>query len=133
MVAGRTARDAMITRFESLAPQDSLAEAARHLLDSHQQDFPVLDAWKRIAGVLPRSSLLRGLARDGRDAPVLSVMEREPAVVSPGESLDEVVRLMQARPGLPVLVADPEGTLLGMVTLENLAEFIEVARSSRGA
>ena len=131
IVAGRTAREAMITRFESLAPQDSLAEAARHLLETHQQDFPVLDAWKRVAGVLPRASLLRGLARDGRDAPVLSIMEREPATVSPGAALDEVFRLMQSRPGFPVLVVDEQGTLVGMVTLENLAEFIEVTRSSR--
>jgi Zn-dependent protease/CBS domain-containing protein len=133
LVAGKTAAEAMITRFDTLAPQDSLAEAARRLLDTHQQDFPVLDAWRRVAGVLPRSSLLRGLARDGIDAAVLSVMEREAETVLPTASLEHVLRAIQSRPGLPVLVVDEDGALIGMVTLENLAEFIEIARSTRSA
>lgn len=133
LVAGRTAGEAMITRFETLAPQDTLAEAAGHLLSTHQQDFPVLDAWKRVAGVLPRASLLRALARDGKDAPVLSAMEREPAMVSTSAPLEEVLRAIQGRPDLPVLVVGEDGALVGMVTIENLAEFIEVARSTGSA
>jgi Zn-dependent protease/CBS domain-containing protein len=133
LVAGRSAREAMITRFETLAPEDSLSEAARHLLATDQRDFPVLDAWRRVAGVLSRVALLRGLARDGREAPVLSVMEREPSVVPPSAPLEEVLRAVQSRPDLPVLVIGESGTLVGMVTLENLAEFIEVTRSTGGA
>src|SRR5262245_47649352 len=54
-VEGRTAREAMITRFETLAPQDTLGRAADLLLATHQHDFPVLDAWNRIAGMMPRA------------------------------------------------------------------------------
>lgn len=133
IVAGRSAREAMITRFETLAPQDSLSEAARHLLATDQRDFPVVDAWQRVAGVLSRVALLHGLARDGQDAPVLSVMEREPSVVAPSTPLEEVLRAVQTRPDLPVLVIGEAGTLVGMVTLENLAEFIEVTRSTHAA
>jgi stage IV sporulation protein FB len=129
MVRGRFAREAMITRFETLAPQDSLRRTAQLLLDSHQQDFPVIDAWGRIAGILSRSAALQGLARSGPGAAVLEVMDREVPVVAPGAPMDEVLRLFQTDAGKPVLVVDGDA-LVGMITLENLAEFIEIARST---
>ena len=126
-VAGHTAREAMITKFESLAPQDSLGRAAELLLATHQHDFPVLDAWNRIAGVLPRARLLEGLARSGRDATVLEVMLREPVQVAPATDLEAVLQHLQSDPSTPLLVVE-DGALRGMVTFENLAEFIVVAR-----
>jgi len=127
VVAGHRVRDAMVTRFETLVPQDSLQEAVRHLLATHQQDFPVVDAWGRPAGVLSRSTLMTGLARQGAGAAVLEVMERDCPVVGPDDDLESALPLLRARPGCPVLVVDGE-RLAGMLTLENLAEFVEVAR-----
>lgn len=128
-VEGHSAREAMVTRFETLAPQDSLARASELLLATHQQDFPVIDGWGRVAGVLTRSTLLQGLAREGSEAAVLDIMVREVPVATPDADLEEILRHLQARPDLPVLVLQ-EGRLLGMITLENLGEFIEVARRS---
>ena len=126
-VQGHTAREAMITKFETLAPQDTLGRAAELMLATHQHDFPVLDAWQRVAGVLPRARLLEGLAKTGREATVLDVMLREPVQLPPAADLDEVLQKLQAEPGTPVLVVE-NGVLLGMITFENLAEFIVVAR-----
>ncbi len=131
MVLGRTAREAMITRFEVLAPQDTLGRAAEHLLATCQQDFPVLDAWNRVAGVLPRSVLMQGLAREGASGAVLDVMRREFPTVLPDADLAEVLKVLQADPMVPVLVLEEE-RLLGMITLENLTEFIEIAKSRAG-
>jgi Zn-dependent protease/CBS domain-containing protein len=126
-VAGRVARDAMISRFETLQPQDNLGRAAELLLATHQHDFPVLDAWQRVAGVLPRVKLLEGLARSGSAIPVLDVMQRDPVVVDPGTPLDTVLAHLQADPARPLLVVE-DGKLVGMLTLENLSEFIVVAK-----
>lgn len=126
-IAGHTAQEAMITKFETLAPQDTLGRAAELLLATHQHDFPVLDAWNRIAGVLPRARLLEGLARSGRDTNVLEVMLREPVQVVPGTDLEAVLQHLQRDPSTPLLVVE-DGALRGMVTFENLAEFIVVAR-----
>ena len=115
------------TKFETLAPQDTLGRAAELLLATHQQDFPVLDAWQRVAGVLPRAQLLEGLARSGRDTTVLDVMLREPTLVAPETDLEAVLQLLQGNPSSPILVV-ADGVLSGMVTLENLAEFIVLAR-----
>jgi Zn-dependent protease/CBS domain-containing protein len=131
-VSGRRARDAMVTRFDTLAPQDTLGRATELLLATHQQDFPVVDAWGRVAGILGRSALLEGLARLGQSGAVLEVMRREPKVVPPDTPLDEVLPLFQGDAGTPVLVADDEG-LRGIITLENLGELIEVARRLRDA
>jgi CBS domain-containing protein len=126
-IAGHTAQEAMITKYETLAPQDTLGRAAELLLASHQHDFPVLDAWNRVAGVLPRAKLLEGLARSGRETSVLEVMDREPVHVAPGTELEAVLQILQTDPAAPLLVI-ADGTLLGMITFENLAEFIVVAR-----
>ena len=126
-VAGRVARDAMISRFETLQPQDSLARAGELLLATHQHDFPVLDAWGRVAGVLPRLRLLEGLARSGSATAVLDVMQRDPVVVEPNLSLDTVLQHLQADPSHPLLVVE-DGKLVGMLTLENLSEFMVVAK-----
>lgn len=129
-VRGLTAREAMVTRFETLAPQDSLGKAAELLLATHQQDFPVIDLWGRVAGVLSRSALLAGLAGEGRDLAVLEAMDREVAVVRPEMPLEEVLLSLQGRPATPILVVGDRG-LEGMITLENFGELIEVSRSLR--
>jgi stage IV sporulation protein FB len=128
-VAGHTAREAMITRFESLQPQDTLGRAAELLLASHQHDFPVVDAWGRVAGVLPRATLLEALARAGKEAPVLDVMQRDPVSIRSTDDLDTVLQHLQSDPGRPLLVVD-DGKLTGMLTFENLAEFIVISRRS---
>ncbi len=127
-VRGLTARDAMITRFETLAPQDPLSRAVEHLLASHQQDFPVVDSWGRVVGVLHRSALLAALAADGKESAVLEVMDREPAIVPPDQPLERVLRQLQARPMQPVLVVGDAG-LEGVITVDNLAELLEIART----
>jgi Zn-dependent protease/CBS domain-containing protein len=125
-VAGHAAQEAMITKFETLAPQDTLGRAAELLLATHQHDFPVLDAWNRVAGILPRALLLEGLARSGRDTSVLEVMLREPVQVGPKTELEAVLGHLQNDPATPLLVVE-DGSLRGMITFENLAEFIVVS------
>jgi len=92
----------------------------------------VLSAWNKVVGILPRSVLLRGLAEHGKEAAVLDVMQRDPVAVPPDADLDQVLRHLQASPATPLLVIEAE-ELRGMITLENLTEFIEVTRSARTA
>ncbi len=127
-VRGLTARSAMVTRFDVLKPDDSVGRATDLLLATHQHDFPVVDAWGRVAGILHRAVLLEALAAGGRETPVLEVMEREVTAISPETPLEEVLDLFQARPTLPLLVVGPE-RLEGMISLENFGELIAVARS----
>jgi len=130
-VSGLTAKRAMVTRFETLAPHDSLERAAEMLLATHQQDFPVVDLWGRVAGVLPRSALLSALSAGGRDRAVLEAMDRDVVVVRPETPLEQILALFQVRSGRPIVVVGDQG-LEGMITLENLGELIEVSKRMGG-
>ena len=116
-----------MTRIEVLAPQDSLEWAGRLFLATHQRDFPVVDAWGRVAGLLDRDALLAGLAARGREGAVLDAMSREVVTVAPDHPLEEVLRVLQSQRGRPILVVEDE-RLVGMVTLEKLMQMIEVIR-----
>jgi Zn-dependent protease/predicted transcriptional regulator len=132
-IHGFSAREAMVTRFETLAPQDTLDRAAQLLVASHQHDFPVVDAWGRVAGVLHRSALLEALAKGGRETAVLEAMEREFVSVSPETPLEEVLGLFRGRPSHPILVLGASGGLEGMITLDNFGELIEISRRTGSA
>ncbi len=125
LVRGRSAGEAMMTSFETVAPQDSLEWAVRLFLATHQRDFPVIDAWGRVAGLLDRASLLRGLAAFGRDGAVLEAMDRQPPQVRPDTPLEEVFRTLTGLPQRVVLVVDGD-RLRGLVTFEKLMQLIEV-------
>jgi predicted transcriptional regulator len=100
------------------------------LLTTHQHDFPVVDAWQRVAGILSRTTLMRGLATLGPGGAVLETMNRDWRQIDPSASLDDVLGHFQADPYAPLLVLD-SGRLAGMITFENLAEFLEIARARR--
>jgi stage IV sporulation protein FB len=123
----RLARDAMTTRFVTLSPTDPLSSASGLLIETRQRDFPVVDAQGRLVGVLSRADLSRALASDSGEDSVLDAMSRDLLTVGSDAPLDQVVRALETDPRKPVMVL--EGTsLVGIVTLENLARFVKMAR-----
>ncbi len=115
---------AMLTDFQTLSPADSLRTAVDLVLRGSQADFPVLDRG-RLTGVLTRSDLLKGLASHGLEIPVESVVHRQLEVVPPTLMLEHaMVRLHETEHHvLPVM----DGTrLVGLLTAENLAEFVMI-------
>jgi Zn-dependent protease/CBS domain-containing protein len=127
VTSGYRIRDAMITRFDVLRHGDTLESAVRHLLETHQQDFPVVHG-DTVLGVLTRQQLLAALAAEGQGALVSGAMNRNVPRVPPDMDLVHAFGLLRATDGTPLLVFEGE-LLVGMVTLENLVEFISVARA----
>lgn len=62
---GVPVRDAMMTRFRTLSPNDSLGTAADELLSGAQQDFPIVDG-PVFRGMLRRETLVQGLREGAR-------------------------------------------------------------------
>lgn len=120
------ARDAMITRFESLSPQDSVAAAAQALIRTTQHEFPVLDAKGHPLGFLTRSALFSVLTSDSnRTSPVSEIMETNIPDVPLGAGLETVLNALHD--GAPaVAICDSEGRMLGYVTRENVGELMVV-------
>jgi Zn-dependent protease len=122
---GATVRDAMLTDFRVLRETDDLAQAVELLLAGSQQDFPVLGNDGGVVGVLTRSALLTALARSGPSGHVDAILQREFLTATPRDSLAALMERLPTVPcrTVPVLEA---GSVVGMVTLENLGELVSV-------
>ena len=126
---GVPVRQAMMTRFRALGENDTLDQAVEQLLAGAQQDFPVTTD-DHVAGMLPRSELIAALQQRGREARVGDVMRRDFGTVEDTEMLERVFQRMQecSCQSLPVL---RRGELVGMVTLENIGEFMMIQNAVR--
>jgi Zn-dependent protease/CBS domain-containing protein len=121
LMRGAKVREAMMRNFATLTHGDSVRHAAETLLDSPQQEFPVLHG-ELVVGLLSREALMDSLAADGPDAFVASAMDRDFLCLDPADSLEENLNKL-ADNEYRALVMD-HGKLLGMVTQEKLNEFL---------
>jgi Zn-dependent protease/predicted transcriptional regulator len=131
MLEGVPLERVMITDIRTVGPNDPLSRPVQLIIDGFQQDFPVVDEG-RVVGVLTRSDLMKGLTEQGAHASVASVMHREFMVAEPGEPVEEaLVRLRSCNcHTLPVVYG---GELRGVLTLENVGEYVMVQSALRGA
>lgn len=121
----------MVTRFASLAPDDTLGQAVKLLLSTTQQDFPVRQDGHAV-GLLTRHDLLSGLHEHGPAAGIAVAMRSDVQAVEATAPLEETFQRMQAE-GLPVLPVNQGGQLAGLLTMENIAEFLMVTAALEGA
>ena len=116
----------MVTDIRALHTGASLSDAVELLLRGSQKEFPIVDGLGRVAGMLCREDMIRALRIYGPDVPVSQVMQANVPVVLWTEMLHNVFpRMMEGQyPALPVV--DGTGTLVGLLTRDNLAEVIMV-------
>jgi len=127
---GIPVRRAMVEDLHTLSPRDPLRRAVEHVLAGFQQDFPVVDDG-RVVGVLTRSDLVKAIAEIGLDAPVERAMAREFQTADSTEMLGAVFARLQEGGchTIPVLERD---RLVGVVTMENVGEFLMIQAALRG-
>jgi Zn-dependent protease/CBS domain-containing protein len=118
---GIPVRAAMVSEFHTLAPGNSVRDAANLLLATSQQDFPVVHG-DQVIGLLGRRALIRAMATEGPDSYVTGVMDREYTRLSPEMDLAEALPLM-AQTGACALVMQDD-RLLGLLTSDNLSQFL---------
>ncbi|MFC2174044.1 CBS domain-containing protein, partial [Acidobacteriota bacterium] len=104
--------------------------AMDHLLRGYQQDFPVLEG-SEVVGVLTRADLLKILGEKGRSATVGEAMRRDFGSAGPNDMLDQVFERMK-RCGCPALPVTEGGRLKGLLTLENIGEFLMISSALKG-
>jgi Zn-dependent protease/CBS domain-containing protein len=129
-LAGVPVERAMVREFATLAPGDTLAAAARRVIDGFQHDFPVTTDGK-VVGVLSRDELLRGLAEAGPDGRVGDFMRADFKTVEPREMVEPV--LERLKDGCcAVLPVVRNGELVGLLTPENVTELVMIHEAVRG-
>ena len=119
-------RSAMLTEFRILEHSTTMHEAASLLIASSQNEFPVTHG-DQVVGILDRKCILQGLAQEGPHAYVAGVMDRDLVTIEADEELSEILPAM-ARPNRYALVMEG-GDLVGMLTSQNVAEFIKLRRA----
>ena len=124
-LGGIPVRAAMVTDFRQLSPADTLQDVIGLILSGYQEDFPVVDNGA-VVGVLTRPALLRALASRNTELTVGQIMDTGIETVQAGEMLEGVFNRLQTCQCniLPVL---DRGRLVGLVTPENLGEFLAIS------
>jgi len=129
VLAGVTARTAMETNFEVLAPDESLGRAVALTLDGSQKDFPVVRD-DNVVGVLRQADLLRGLHDHGKLCRVDQVMQGAPPQMEVGDSLEHVLEdIGTVSSGL--LAVTDRGRLAGIIDIDNIMELLRIRKALR--
>jgi Zn-dependent protease/predicted transcriptional regulator len=126
LTQGVPVRAAMITEFHTLSHGSTIRDAANLLLSTSQQDFPVV-LGEQVIGLLGRNALLQGMASQGPEAYVAGVMDRNFTSIGPDMDLAEAMPLVITTGSCALVMEDDR--LLGLLTRENLTEFLLLRRS----
>ena len=121
---------AMITDFRALASHNSLADAVNLILTGAQHDFPVIDNGV-VVGILQRNDLIAGLNKLGDSALVAQVMQREFETIQATDML-EIASMRLQSCGCSTMPVIHRGQLVGLLTMENLGEFLMIRAALRG-
>lgn len=116
-------QDIMSTDLEYLSVNDNLFEAACLMRDHNIGLIPVVDAQKKLVGVVTdRDLVVRGIAeRRPNSLEVGKIMSSVLVKASPDMSIDEAVQVMEESQVRRLPVVDNEDYLVGVVTLGDIA------------
>jgi stage IV sporulation protein FB len=119
----------MVTQFQTIPVHATLSHAVDLLLAGEQREFPVVDNLGRTEGMLTRDNLIRGLSKRGPEATVAEAMTPSAPTVAPTLGFQEALERLRAS-GLPALpVVDAGGSLVGMLTMDNITDLLLVRRA----
>ena len=121
---GLKAADAMETRIAVIERSASVREAVDILLATSQDEFPVVDASRRLSGFLSRANIIEALRAAEPGAPIAPFVRQEPATIDGRESIDAALPRLTG--GEAVGVTDEEGRFLGLLTRQSLAEIMMI-------
>ena len=128
-LAGVPVERAMVTRFLTLSPDDSLTRALQLALGGFQGSFPVVDHG-HLVGVLTREAVAQALRSVGPEVAVGQVMRRDFDVIGSHDPVEAVLPKLAGAGATPVVVLDG-GHVVGMITPDSIAELLLVERASR--
>jgi Zn-dependent protease/CBS domain-containing protein len=121
----------MLKDFRALQPDETLAQAVEYVLSGWQPDFPVVFG-DHVLGVLTREDLVGAIAHGGTGLHVRDAMRRDFQAVDSHDMLEHAIQVLQ-QSGCRSLPVEHNGSLVGMLTLENVGEFIMIRSAMRHA
>jgi len=122
---------AMQTDFQMLSPSDTLGRAVELILSGSQQDFPVVENG-RVEGILDRDTLISALSKNGQSTAVVEVMHRNLPEIDSHDMVETALTRLQAS-GSKTLPVTHLGQLVGLITSENITEFLMIRSALKTA
>jgi CBS domain-containing protein len=115
-------RDAMTPGVRSVAPADSLTDAAAGMRDEDVGSLPVVEGDRVVGIITDRDIVVRAVAEgaDSRTGKVGDVSSGDPVTVGPDEDLDDALELM-AHHRVRRLPVVEDGRLVGVVAQADVA------------
>ena len=125
-LAGVPVSRAMMTDFRTVRADSPLRDAVSLVLMGAQRDFPVVsESRDQIVGILSRDQLLAGLSERGSSGVVRDAMTTEFETADAREMLIGAFSRLQ-RSTCPVLPVMQDGRLVGLLTSDNVGEFVMI-------
>ena len=119
-----TVADLMVKDVLTVAPSDTIGEAAEKMHAANVGAVVVVEDMVRIVGIVTERDLLRAVAQRARaaEARVRQWMTANPLTIEPETTIDEAAKIMFEHNfrHLPVV---KDGRLLGIVSLRRLSQY----------
>ena len=125
ILTGFKVRDVIRTKYTLLNSSSTLKNAVDELLAGADQDFLVSEN-NSIAGILRRKDLLKALSENGNDSPITPYIIRNLPYLKLDDDIKGIYPMMQQNGFSLLPVLDVTGNLVGILDLENLAEFVMI-------
>jgi Zn-dependent protease len=121
---GHTVREAMMTKFITLSPHETVRDSADKLLAGSDQDLIVVENDEAV-GIMTRALIITSLKEGMADRPVSEVMMREFGRLDINEKLTNAYTYSQQRKNafFPVL---ENNKLRGVIDMANIHEFVMI-------
>jgi CBS domain-containing protein len=122
-----SARALMTSDLRVCSPHDNLEQVARQLWDGDCGALPVLNAAGQLLGMITDRDVCMAAYLRGQPlhaCPVQSAMSRQIYSCAPDDSVQRIMAIMSEYQIRRVPVVDAQGHLLGVVTLADLAKYL---------
>ena len=127
-----SARQAVNKNAHVLYTSEPISRAVDYIMTTYQGDFPVFDLGHNLVGVLTRPRLvatLRGQGQEGRIVDVMIPSARVPVTTADTTLADVWEKMMET--GSRVIIVQDQGQFLGMITLDDISELIQVMGAAK--
>ena len=130
-ISGIPVGRAMLTDYKSLSPRDTLARMSQLILSGSQHDFPVIDN-DRVIGIVTRDDFIKALTQHGESIAISAIMKKDLPEVDSYEMVENALMRIQES-GVPALPVTHAGQLVGIVTAENITEYLMIRSALKRA
>ncbi|MDY6858378.1 MAG: site-2 protease family protein [Pseudomonadota bacterium] len=131
MAKNLLAREAMITAFESLGPDDGIQAASAALIRTTQHEFPVLDSDGTLKGFVTRNAIFQAATGDQPPRKMADIVTTGIPSVALTARLDKALDGLSQGNAPAVAVTDQAGRMIGYITRENIGELMVISGRKR--